>query len=325
MKSYKHAKVVVFFGILLLVAMLVYLGTSGKKAEPPKIRAGYLQAAASLPLFVAVEEGFFRDVGLDITLTRFTSSNLMAEAAVAGRIDLLGTCALNVIFNVGEISGERHRVFVLNPYSDREGHVTDHIIVPKGSEIRKLNDLKNKRIGVFPGSVIKIFCEIVLDKHGLNLEDYTLVELLPENWAAVLVAGEVDAVSALEPMASQIIKDGIGESIFQGFYAQVQKDVALSGHAIAHDYYEREPKNSSKIMEVYSRSIKFIRGKPEQAKKYLMKYTGVREDVLPIVNLNPYLVLSEIDVEDVQKFADILAQRKVLHNEVNVSNYLVLK
>lgn len=325
MKSREYGKIIAFLSFLVLVATLTYIGTSGKKLKSPKIRVGYLPAAATLPLFVAVEEGFFRDIGLNITLTRFTSSNLMAEAAVAGRIDLLGTCALNVIFNVGEISRKRHRVFVINAYSDREGYVTDHIIVSKGSDISKLKDLKSKRIAIFPGSVIKIFCEIVLGKHGLNPGDYTLVELHPKDWPAALTTGEVDAVSALEPMVSQIIKDGIGDSIFPGFYAQVQKDVPLSGHAIAHDYYEREPQHSRAIMEVYSRSIKFIRDKPEQAKKYLVKYVGVREDILPLVNLNLYQVLSEIDVENVQEFADILSERGVFGKKVVVKDYLVLR
>lgn len=325
MELREYSKIIVFFSLMVLVATLTYIGTSGKKPEPPQIRVGYLPAAASLPLFVAIEEGFFRDAGLNVTLIRFTSSNLMAEAAAAERIDLLVTCALNVIFNVGEISGKKHRVFAINAYSDREGHVTDHIIVSKGSDISKIKDLKNKRIGIFPGSVIKIFCEIVLSKHGLNLGDYTLVELLPENWSTALAAGEVDAVSALEPMASQIIKDDIGRSIFPGFYAQVQKDVPLSGHAIAHDYYEREPQHSRAIMEVYSRSIKFIRDKPEEAKKYLEKYTGVREDILPIVNLNLYQVLSEINVGNIQKFTDILSERGVIEKKVVVRDYLVLQ
>src|SRR2546421_12994324 len=87
-----------------------------------KLRIGYLPVAAELPLFVAVEQGYFKKAGIDIDLVRFASSNELGNAATADQIDILAGCASNVVFDIGHVSGKKHLVFLTNPYSNTPGH-----------------------------------------------------------------------------------------------------------------------------------------------------------------------------------------------------------
>lgn len=112
----------------------------------------------------------------------------------------------------------------------------------------------------FPGSVNRIFCYLILEKHGVPRDSYEYIELLPKDWQTALQTGQIDAVSALEPSASQIMKDGVGVSIFPGFYADLMPDVPLSAHWIAADFYSRANKKQiAAILEVYDRAIDFCR------------------------------------------------------------------
>lgn len=317
----------------MAVALVVFLAASCEKAkETPKatptfatkIRIGYLPVAAELPLFVAIEEGYFKEAGIEFELERFASSNELGNAATADRIDVLAGSASNVIFDIGHVSGKKHLVFAVNPYSNTSGHVTDHLLVRKDAGITKLDQLKGKKIASFPGSVNRIFTNLILEKYGVPRTSYEYIELLPKDWQPALQTGQVDAVSALEPSATQIIHDGVGVSIFLGFYADLMPDVPLSAHWIAADFYARaDKKQIAAFLNAYEKAIDFTRRDITTAKKYLVKYANVREDILAEVNLNPWKKLHEIDMEQFQRYIDLLASNNALQSKVSIKDYVL--
>lgn len=293
-------------------------------AKPAVVRVGYLPIAAELPLFVAIEKGYFRDAGVTLELTRFTSSNELGRAANAGKVDLAAGTALNVVFDIGTVSDKRDLLFAVNPYSNTPGHVTDHLLVRANSPVKSLRQLKGKRVASFPGSVNRIFTELILAKHGVPKGSYTYSELTPPNWQPALASGSVDAISALEPQATQIIQDGVGRSIFPGFYADVMADVPLSGHWMAADFVRRGDRAQiAAIVKAYQQAIAFCRDHEADAKQFLPKYAGVRADTLPHVNLNPWKVGAEIDATNIQRYVDLLASHGAIQKAVDVKQYLL--
>lgn len=326
---YMSKKTLTLLAVLsvLVVAGIVYVVTKDRNdtnEKWPKLRVGYLPIAAELPLFVAVEKGYFKDAGIEIELERLASSNDMANAATADRIDILSGAASNAVFDVGHVSGKKHLLFALNPYSNARGHVTDYLIARKDSGIKKLADVKGKKVASFPGSVNRIFTYLILEKHGVPRDSYQYVELLPQDWQPSLQSGAVDVVSALEPNATQIIKDGVGYSIFPGFYADLMPDVPLSGHWVAADFAKRANKAQlAAFVNAYEKAIGFCREHETDAKEYLVKYANVREDTLADVNLNPWKKLPEIDVGQLQRFVDLLAEHKALQAKVDVKDYIL--
>lgn len=314
---------VVLFGLLVLF-ISNRKGSTDNQIDWPKLRVGYLPIAAELPLFVAIERGYFKDAGIEVELIRFASSNEMGNAATADRIDILAGSASNVIFDIGTVSGKKHLIFALNPYSSTPGHVTDHLIAGKDSGIKKLGDLKGKKIASFPGSVNRIFTYLILEKHRIPRASYEYIEMLPKDWQPSLQSGAVDAVSALEPSATQIIKDGVGYSVFPGFYADLMPDVPLSGHWVAADLHKRADKAQlSAFLEAYEKAIEFCREHEAKAKVYLVKYANVREDIMADVNLNPWKKLSEIDSVQFQRFVDLLAENEALQARVEVQDFIL--
>jgi NitT/TauT family transport system substrate-binding protein len=248
----------------------------------------------------------------------------MGNAATADKIDILSGAASNVIFDIGTVSGKRHLAFTINPYSNTPRHITDHLIVRKGSGINTLADIKGRKVASFPGSVNRIFTYLILEKHGVSRESYEYIELLPKDWEPALQSGAIDAVSALEPNATQIIKDGVGVSIFPGFYADLMPDVPLSGHWVAADFYSRADKAQlSAFLYAYEQGVLYCRDHESDAKAYLPKYAGVRKDILADVNLNPWKTLSEIDSNQFQAYIDLLAENKALQARVKISDYLL--
>ena len=308
---------------LLLSILTIGILLQGCNNAPDKIKIGYLPLAAGLPLYVAFEEGYFKGEGFNAELIRFASSNEVGNATTANQIDV-AFVASNVIFDLGFVSKKKHKLIYTNPYSNSVGHITDYLLVRDTTQIKKIEDLKGKKIGIFPGSVVKVFCKLIFKKYGLNETDYELVELQPKDWNVALKTGQIDALSAVEPTASQIIADGIGYNIQSGFYSLLMPNVPLSAHWINEDFYKKYGKeNSMKIISAYDKAIDFINSNPEKAKQYLVKYANVRVDMLGKVNLNPWTKHSEINKKDLQDFIDVLATNNAIQNKENLEDYLI--
>lgn len=315
------------FNHVILLSLLTFFAFSFIQCGNPsssKVRIGYLPIAAQLPLYVAIEQGYFKDEGIEVELTRFNSSNELGNAGAADKIDVLSGVASSVVFDIGSVSGKKDLVFITNPYSNIPNHVTDFLVVKKNSSIKEIKDLKGKKVASFPGSVNKAFCYMIFEKYGVSRDSIEYIELQPKDWQTALATGQVDAISALEPTATQIIADSVGRSIFSGFYADLMEDVPLSGQWIASDFYNRSDKNViKKIVNAYNRAVDFCRNNEDSAKKYLVKYANVREDILKKVNLNPWKKLDEINLVQFQKYIDLIAENKAILNRVDIKDYVL--
>ena len=310
------------FNSFIFLLFVTLLASCNSRVEHNKIRIGYLPLAAELPLFVALEKGYFDEEGLKVEISRFASSNDLVNAATSGQIDLIAGAATNVILDVGHVSGKKHLLFCVNPYSDKPGYVTDHFLVQYQSTITGFSQLKSKRIAGFPGSVTKIFINLILEKYGVPRGSYEYIELLPKDWESALQTDQIDALLATEPVATQIILDKAGKSIYPGFVAALMPNVPLSGHWISAEFYKKENIDLiKKIIKIYDKSIDYCRSNAELAKLYLAKYANVREDILNSVNLNPWQKQSEISYETIQNLIDLLYSNQCILSKESISNY----
>ncbi|MEZ4806121.1 MAG: ABC transporter substrate-binding protein [Flavobacteriales bacterium] len=317
----------------LLIGLLLSIGcgqpdkgnSEPTEAEVPvKVRIGYLPIAAGLPLFVAVDKGYFKEAGFDVELTRFASSNDLGTAATTGQVDALMPFALNAGFDIGGASGKRHKLFGLNIYSDQAPHIVDYMVARRGSGIKTLADLRGRKVAGFPGSVTKVFVENILEQNGVKPGEYTYVALAPPEWLAALQSGAVDAASVMEPQASMITGKGIATVVVPGFFAKLMPDVPLSGHWLAAQFVEsRDPTVSARFTEVFDRAVDYIRAYPEDAKQSYVMHIGIESGALAAIQLNNWVKSTEMQPAKVKPFADLLWSKHAIQAEVDVTEYML--
>lgn len=76
------------------------------------------------------------------------------------------------------------------------------VLVPKGSSIRNVQDLKGKRVAYNKGSNVHYFLVKLLEKHGLQYSDVQSVFLAPADARAAFERGAVDAWVIWDPFLS---------------------------------------------------------------------------------------------------------------------------
>ncbi|MCG5241163.1 ABC transporter substrate-binding protein [Azospirillum doebereinerae] len=138
------------------------------------------------PLVVAQEKGFFKDAGLDVTLTAPADPNDPPKLVAAGGADLAVSYQPQLIIQVAEgLPLVRVGTLVSTPLNS--------VVVLRDGPVKKIEDLKGRKIGFSIAGFEDALLGAMLEKHGLGLKDVTLVNV-NFSLSPSLLSGQVDAV-----------------------------------------------------------------------------------------------------------------------------------
>jgi sulfonate transport system substrate-binding protein len=187
--------------LLGLAALLPLFGgceeraARGGAAPPARVaRIGYQKSSVLLILkWRGTLEGPLRERGVEVEWAEFVSGPALLEALNAGQLDLGYAGEAPPIF-AQAASTEMVYVAVDQPSPKSEA-----IIVPKGSPILTVADLKGRSIALNKGSNVHYFLVRALEKSGLKYSDVRVVFLPPADARAAFENGTVDAWAIWDP------------------------------------------------------------------------------------------------------------------------------
>jgi sulfonate transport system substrate-binding protein len=148
--------------------------------------------------------GLLSALPFHVNWSDFTSGPPMLEAMASGSVDVGGVGDAPPVFAAAggegvEIVGAREV-----PTGDQ-----DALLVPKGSPITSIQQLKGKKIAYGSGSSGNYQMLTVLTAAGLTTKDVTLVNLQPAEALAAFTSGAVDAWDIWPPYVQQAVaQDG---------------------------------------------------------------------------------------------------------------------
>lgn len=306
--------------VLVLVAVAWWLLFPRGAADPPPVRIGYLNLAASLPVLIAQEDRLFEQAGLTAELIEFKSSNDLAVAGATGRVDVMVTCATNAALDAMSTTQQRFQLFLTNGYTppDQDGRSTDYLLARPGLT---LDDLRGRTIAFFPGSVSQVAARIVLGKHGLPEGQYHYLELPPPSWLPSLRAGQIDAVLGIEPFATQIIQDGSGVPLIRGFLHELSPRPPLSGSWLSGSVLDARARQA--VVTVFRQAVASIAEDESRARGVLARRTGIAPDLADQITLNEWKFVDDPGTrESVEAFVRVLADNQAVKAAPPIGEWL---
>lgn len=141
------------------------------------------------PLFVAKDKGFFKEQGLDVDIIGPANPSDPPKLVAAGKADIAITYQPQFIEQVDQgLPLIRIGTLIDKPL--------DCLLVLENGPIKKITDLKNKRIGYSAGSMNGIALKTMLEKNGLSLKDveHTNVQF---DLTQALLARKIDAATGM--------------------------------------------------------------------------------------------------------------------------------
>ncbi len=306
---------------ILAFTLLKPFGTD--KGVENKVRIGYLPIAADLPLFVAGQQGYFAKHGIEVEMTRFESSPLMGTAFVNNSLDAAASISATVAFSTESRDPGKFRIFMVDANTP-ESPLSAMLTMPS-SGIKRVEDLKNKKVGIFPGSNAAMVFGLVFKKHGIDpKKDLTLVELPASSQLQALAGGQIDALCTWEPIATQAVLDYKAVNFNP---AAVEREVINPYNAgvwlLSVDYTQKHPDASRRLIEAFDESLDYMRTNPGEAKKALLKYTSIAPHVADKMEITRFWKVSEVRNDVFQRFAEIVHEGGLISKRIDAPALLL--
>jgi NitT/TauT family transport system substrate-binding protein len=177
--------------------VLALASAAARPAAAAPLTIGYSDWPGWVAWQVAIDKGWLKEAGLDVTFQWFDYSASM-DAFAAGKIDAnLMTNGDTLVTGSG---GGKGIMIMLTDYSSGN----DMIVGRPG--IKSLEDLKGKKVGIEVGLVEHLLLLQGLKSVGMTEKDVTLVNAKTNETPQVLASKQVDAIGAWQPVSGQAMK-----------------------------------------------------------------------------------------------------------------------
>lgn len=249
-------------GVLLAVLALLPVVTgcgrdnSSGNLDEATIGLTFVPNIQFAPFYVAIDQGYYEDAGLSVTLNHHAAGSDQYGALVAGQEDMMmagGDEVLQVRAQNVDI------VYVAEVY--RKYPVA--LIVPANSDIASVADLAGKKVGI-PGAYGANYIGLLalLESAGMTKDDVQ-IESVGFTQAQALLAGQVDAIMGYinnEPI--QLQKAGMETRTFPVSDAL---PLVSNGLVAMADYLDKNPDQARAIVEATLKGVQFTIDNPEKA------------------------------------------------------------
>jgi NitT/TauT family transport system substrate-binding protein len=260
MKRFIHA-----VGLLLLGAAIA----AGAWAQAPEkksitIAVGGKNLFYYLPLSVAERKGYFKDEGLEVEIPDFAGGAKALQALVGGSADMVSGAYEHTI-NMAAKKQPIKAVVLQAKYSSIA------LVMPrdKAAKYKGAKDLKGLKIGVTaPGSSTNMFVNNLLAKDGLKPTDVAIVGVGAGSGAvAAMEKGEIDAVSNLDPVLTQLESTGKFVAVADSRTEKGMKDI------YGGDYHASVIYVTEEFVRKYPNTVQAVVNAMVRADKWVAKAT----------------------------------------------------
>ena len=306
-----------------LLAATVAIATGCASAAPPSdgpsqsgsvktvaIKAGVAASQSSAALLLGVKQGFFKDEGIDVT-TDFSATG-------AGGIPQLINGQLQTV--LGGISGSIAAAsegigiaIVSGSVNDREDPAGTQYqtIVSPNSSIKSFADLSGKTIAV--NSLLccwDFWVREAVEKDGGDSSSLKLVQLSFPDAVTALQQGNVDAISTVQPFATQLRQEGfrdIGDSPAAAY------DDPNNGNTVftmSRQFIDQNPGIVERWQKALQKSSDYANDHPDETRAQIIEQTKADPE---LVNKAPLpLYSAKIDRNAVEREAGFLVKYGVI-------------
>lgn len=280
---------------------------------------GYVPYSSCLPLFVAVEEGYFKQVGLDVEVTKFQTANEVMNALATGRIDGIGGIGLPTYFAVEQNTPGLFKICWL--CAETKEKSVNSFLARKDSDLSSLADLTGKRVGTFTGSTQVLNVRLILAKFMDPDKDVTIVQVSPQLQIQALVSKQFDALFTIEPIPTIAVEQGVARVLVDNPRCKYIQDPFPAGAAVlASKFVAAHPEEADKARRAMEQALDFIEAHEAAAKTFLPKYTPLAPELAEKSRLYDWWKLGEADQAAVQGLADLLYKGGELKARVETAN-----
>jgi len=312
----------------LALALRLAAPAAAQDKTPDKVTVGVFPVSSSLPYFVALESGFFREQNIAPEMVSLMGGPPNVAAMITNQID-----AAAVLVTIEGMNADLKKPGVamyISLNSQNQKYQMEQFVVRKDYPARSLKDLKGAKIMSAPGPANLTMARAALAAVGLKEGEYSLDQLDMGLHVNAITAGTYDAGYTLEPNASVMRNRGVARTLEAGVIAHYvlgdpDANAFVAGCALTSDFIKGRPDVARRFTAAWEKAVDLINTNPGEARKHLLKNTLTPADVVDTVPMIRYVMvknLTDKEKSEYQKFIDFSASTGTLSEKVDVTRFM---
>ena len=213
-----------------------------------------------LPLTIAERNGYFKAEGLDVEILDFPGGAKALQALLGGSVDIVSGAYEHTISQ--QAKGQAIEALVL------QGRYSGNVLAlttAKAATWKSPADLNGMKVGVTaPGSSTNMFVNILLAKANLKPDAASIIGVGAGAGAvAIMKRGEIDAMSNLDPVISQLESDGTVVPVIDTRTEKGMQEVYGGAYAAGciyapPEFVNKNPRTAQAVVNAMVRALRFI-------------------------------------------------------------------
>lgn len=283
------------------------------------VRVGVIPITPVAPVYLGVEQGFFKREGLRVEPVPAQGGAAIVPAVQSG--DQQFGFSNSVSLMIAQTQGLDVRVVSPGEAApaDREED-NSAIMVRPASDVRRPQDLEGAKIGVNTlKNIAGLTIEASLGKMGVDTTTIDLVEVPFPEMLSATKSGEIDAGFFNEPFTSAA--EGAGLRTIVNPYTQTAPNLPIAPYFTTQQYIDDNPEVVAAFQRAMERATRYASENPDELRRILTTYTEIPPETVEKIGL-PHLT-SELQPERYEHLADIALELGYVDKPVDVDQLLV--
>ncbi|HEA66683.1 MAG TPA: ABC transporter substrate-binding protein [Desulfobacterales bacterium] len=201
-------------------------------------------------VFVAKDKDYFEEEGIDLEIKQFGSGKASFLAMLKGEsVDISAVADTPIVFSSFNREDFQILAGMYTSYDDK-------VIARKDKGINSIADLQGKKVGLTKGTNAQFVLDLLLNYKGILSSKVEVVDIKPMDLVTALANGDVDAISAWEPIpfeAEQVLQDKAIKFINDGYYRKIFY------FALKKDFVKNHPETLKRFLRAIYKANTFLK------------------------------------------------------------------
>lgn len=285
-------------------------------ASPVAINVAETAGIPSAFLNYGVEQGFFEEEGLDVTVDTSAGGAAAVPGLVSGGLQLAGSNTVSALL----AADKGLPVSIVAPgtfASETEGEDFSAVLVAQDSEIQEAADLAGKRIAVNTlENIGDVTISAVLEERGVDPSSVEFVEIGFPDMIPALERGQIDAAWEIEPFVS--IGEQSGNRPVLWPYVEAYPGLMVGSFLATNEYREQNPEVIEAFRNGLAATAESVAEDPDAFRDALPDLAKVDPEIAKAMTLPVWK--SEVDTESLEFIEEQMREHGLISEPLDISS-----
>jgi len=314
----KRASLAFLAGLLLACG-----GTSGNPApaasqapEPVSLRVGLIPIVDVAPVYLGVQQGFFKEQNLTLDLQLAQGGAAIVPAVVSGDYQFGFSNLVSEILAVGK--GLKLQVVSQGVQATDNKDKDPWAILALGSTLTSCKSLEGKTIAVNTlKNIGEISIKAACEAQGANVSSYKLIEMNFPDMLPAMQAGRIDAMWTAEPFSTQAKQ--AGAHVISYNMVAVQPHMTVATYFATADYVGGHKDVVTRFKKAVDKSLDYATAHPDAVRQIVGTYAKIPPAALSEMVL-PYWS-HDVNKASINKVVDLMVKYGLVAQKPDLSQF----